>query len=626
MDDKLYNSILKHVDFEYIKEIINKNKGKKVYCFGGGSTTELLMEQIPELTVECFLDNNSELEGTYLFGVKIERPEIIKKEKKGSYVVLIVSQHVVNIGKQLDDFGLEKDIDYYDIHTPMRPYFVSMKIQKRTNRYMEFIRKIPEDMFENIPITKEEKIGVVCICEASKTLIYYAITKALLLRMDGYRVTLIIDAMSGFESYVFFPKVEKVLLESISPLLEEIKKKCADIEIQNIEINGRADLNENDIDAIKYYVPYVVKWLEGRPEQGISNIAGDCKQVVEDILRNAFSYVKAFFSNHEFSSIDVRTGIHRHRMAYAYIAKQNGMRVSTSDGISLYSSDGPAAHYGDVVKLVKSEIFTTKERNAIIEMAKEDLRRRQYSTRSDKGYNHQMHGYDSHIKNYDVIMPLNIFWDAAALGRDDLFSNEVEWLNQTLCFLMEHTDATVMVREHPAQASAGRYEYEFVDLKKCISCLERYKSRIFFASASDKVNTYQYLEGCKIVLPYTSTVGMEAVMLGKNVITHSKVYYSDCDIGYKAKDKDDYYQAISHYLCHTEVESQKVNSACLSYYFFQMIVLFESKFSPQKEEWLDCTIEELFEQSSIRDILDLVGKGNPIAYSAIRRKLAKLMD
>lgn len=621
MNQAMYQNILKNVDFEYIKNIIDRNKGKKVYCFGAGSAAKLLMDKIPNLQVNKFLDNNEELHGEEIWGVEVVNPEILKKEDKNNYIVLIISQHIVGIEKQLEDFGLKKDIEYYDIYTPMRPYFTSVKIDKKTKQFEEFIDRIPNDLFKDIPLSKEEHVGVVCICEASKTLVYYALVKGLLLRMDGYKVTLIIDALSGFESYIFFSGVEKFLLENITPVLEKIKEKCPDIEIHYIDQEGKEDLEQRDKEEICYYTPYIKKWLRGRPEQGLSNIKENVDDVITNILYNAFSYVKAYFRHHSYTSIDVRSGVHRHRMAYTCIARRNGMRVSTSDSETLYSSDGAAAHYGDVVKLVKGDYFSEDEKNAIIELANDDFQKRKNSLRTDEGYNYQTEGYAEHIQSYDIIIPLNIFWDAAALARDDVFANEFEWLNETLSFLMEHTNATVMVREHPAQACNGEYEFNYDDIKQQISCLEQYKHRIYYASAGDAINTYQYLEQCKLVLPYTSTVGIEAAMLGKNVITHTKVYYSNCNMTYRANGKKDYYDAILYYLDTLKMEPEKIRNASLVYYFLQETIGFECLFSPKNDQWLQSSIDELYQQITVRDIINLVGKGIPIAYAEIERKL-----
>ena len=108
---------------------------------------------------------------------------------------------------------------------------------------------------------------------------------------------------------------------------------------------------------------------------------------------------------------------------------------------------------------------------------------------------------------------MNISWDSAALGIDRVFGDEVEWLKETLYFLMKKTTMSVMIREHPAQAIYNEFVYK--DYTKEISIINEYKDRIFFANADSEVNTYQYLNKCRLVLPYSSTIGIESVLLEK---------------------------------------------------------------------------------------------------------------
>ena len=81
--DKIYDAE-KHIDINSIKEILKKNKERKIICFGGGSAARVLMDRILiEYDMDCFLDNNKQLWGSYISGKEICNPEIIKEYQKG---------------------------------------------------------------------------------------------------------------------------------------------------------------------------------------------------------------------------------------------------------------------------------------------------------------------------------------------------------------------------------------------------------------------------------------------------------------------------------------------------------------------------------------------------------------
>ena len=115
---------INNIDFKYIKNILDINYGKKVFCFGAGTAAEILMDLFGEnLKVNKFLDNNASLWGDSIKGVEIDNPEKLLEEKD-KFVVLILSRHVYEISLQLNNYGLKKEQDYYDIYTSFLTYFM----------------------------------------------------------------------------------------------------------------------------------------------------------------------------------------------------------------------------------------------------------------------------------------------------------------------------------------------------------------------------------------------------------------------------------------------------------------------------------------------------------------------
>ena len=226
--------------------------------------------------------------------------------------------------------------------------------------------------------------------------------------------------------------------------------------------------------------------------------------------------------------------------------------------------------------------------------------------------------FQESIDAYDVVIPFNIFWDSAALMGNELFSDEVEWLNQTLEYLMWETNCSVMLREHPAQNKIK--EFLYCNYEEKLPIIKNYPERIRYVKAADKVNTYQYIQQCKLVLPHTSTMGVEAAMMGKNVILHSHVYYEDIEIAYKAKSKDDYFEKVKYYLENPELKiCRNTDNAYLAYYY-QMKRIFPTKFSECFIEWMEKTLEEVNLMQGVEEIVGVLGENITTIYSAINRE------
>lgn len=615
------NGYLDKIDFDYIQNIIKNNYGKKVFCFGGGTAAEILTHEMnKEITIEKFLDNNSSLYGKSINGIEIISPEVLFNEEKGTYIVLILSRHVYEISSQLNNYGLEKNKDYYNIYTQFLPYFNIKKHEVLIEEFQKFIENIPDGELDNRPILHDKKIGIVYICEMYANYTPYSLVMPLLLRYYGYKVSLIIDTLPSFNSYCMFKGVEEIIKDWVVKITNKIKSKSKDIDIMYIEQEGKQKLNFADKRAVLDGVMVTLKWYDAQREYGFLPGDNERENVAENILTNALMYIKSFFNIHKFESINILAGIGNHRAMYSYYAKKLGIRVSTYDNYSsgkmVYSTDGVSAHIEDVNKVIKGEYFNLDEKKKLLQFAKKNFEKRKKATINDGGYNYQITGYKDTIKPYDIIIPLNISYDASALQRERIFSDYIDWLEQTLEFIMENTNASVMIREHPAQNL--EIQCIFPDLKKKLSVIKKYGERIFLAVASENINTYQYLEQCKLVLPYTSTVGLEAVISGKNVITHTNVYYNDIGVVFNARNKQEYFDAILYYLEHTKLSDDiNIDNAYLAY-FYMMNISFESVYYMYNTSWMKMSLNELSQVPEVKWVVAAVGSGIPIIYSSIK--------
>lgn len=602
--------------------------GKRVYLFAGENATESVVREINQMcSVEMLLDNDRTKHETYRFGKKIVSPSVLATEMRGQFLVLILSRYAEAMGKQLDEIGLRKGTDYLNLYPPLTRYLKVQKFEDSICRFEQFLDRIPEDYFNRIPVTKQH-VGVVCLCEMTRYLTVHMLAQALLLRSEGYRVTLIVDALEAFEGYYHFKGAETVTRGILELVLPKLKAKCPDIEIAYVDQEGQAVLNDEDRRHAARMAKYISSWFGARTDIGpLSEYIGNTEFFGERLL-HALSYIKSFFENNRFDAVRVYTGFHRHRSMYTYVCNKYGVRICTFDNGGsekmFHSTCGIAAHFGDTTRMIKEDFFSAAEKMKISQLAKEQFEIRKNSSVHDEGYNYQLIKYDDQsevTKIYDIVVPLNIAWDSAAMHRDDLFEDYLDWLNQTLRYILTYTNATVMVREHPSQNANKIFFYD--NLLEKLPVMVENPNRIFFAAADAQINTYRYLERCKLVLPYTSTTGVEAVMLGKNVILHTHVYYEDIGIAYKASSIEEYFRAISYYLEHTEEAICKSPENAFLAYYYQMNSGFSCQYCMCHMEWLNYTIDELRHLPGVATILDAIGAGIPTTYAKIKEQLVR---
>jgi hypothetical protein len=259
---------------------------------------------------------------------------------------------------------------------------------------------------------------------------------------------------------------------------------------------------------------------------------------VETPLRRAAGRIHAFLSQHEARYLLVSTGYQATGGLYPRIASLHGVRVATTDGNAgsrLVSVNGVAAHLPDVAR--------TFEMIGKLEPWAEAFTRREWEKRwlGQDRYQYQAvpigEGGEAPI---GPLMPLNQSYDTSAMGRSRLFEGQDEWLMETVAWLLANTEETITIRQHPVERLwPGNDDY-----RARLRARFGDHPRIQLYDAWAKVNTYDLVRRAKVVLPHTSSVGMEAVAAGRPVVAETKSFYSEMGVVTPASTREEYFAQI----------------------------------------------------------------------------------
>lgn len=614
------NSLIR---WEAIKGILDDNLDKKVYCFGGGTAAEILMsELLYKYNIEGFLDNNAAIWGKRIGGKTVCDPKILLEQEKGTFIVLILSRHYVVISKQLEEYHLIDKQDYFDIFSEFEKYFQVKRFALSAEKFMNFIENIPNDIFNSAKEVKQKHIGIVCIATMVESQAWYPIAIFLLLKYLGYNATLIVDEMSSCDDIVYYDGYTRIAKLYIDYIIEKMRDRLGDLDICYVDAEGIADLDENDEKEISRLTEVAVKWQMSRPSEVMEETY--TRKAFKEIIARTMSIVKAFFDKHHFDAINVISAAHKHRGVYTWEGKRYGIPVSSYDGNSaegytIFSADGPCSHGYDIVRVIKDGMLDRELINYIVENSKKNFEKRINSTKEIGGYNFQpIVKLEKNQQFYDIIMPLNINCDMAALGIDRVFQSEQEWIFETVDFILNSTDASVMVREHPAMIDPGWGGWRIHSYREEFE--QRYKnsSRVTFCRADQEINTYRMIEKAKLVLPYSSTVGVEAFLLGKPVITHTNVYYSELNFVFNAHSPREYFQYIIDGINNKLENKKEIEEAYITYYGV-MHALTKSCFTERKESWMELQIPQLLKEEGVQDIINVIAENVPPIYMNVKR-------
>lgn len=121
----------------------------------------------------------------------------------------------------------------------------------------------------------------------------------------------------------------------------------------------------------------------------------------------------------------------------------------------------------------------------------------------------------------------NLIWDSGVVGEDTIFGSMFEWIATTVDQLSEARGTRLVIRVHPAESRV--YWHPTRD-RVADFLAQRYPrglpENVTLVDALDPIDSYALMRSADIVLTYTSSVGVEAAVLDKPVITTARSNYS----------------------------------------------------------------------------------------------------
>lgn len=638
------NSIIYKIETDLLKKL----GGRKLICYGASANwTDInRIFSIWDL-VEFCVDGDSSLWGKDYYGRVIKSPEELDAVDKTQYAVVVFSSAFDAISDILDGKGWEKNLNYYNISQYIS--ILGDRSISPLNSFLRFLDTVPSDMKE-VKVNKEKagnRIGIVLVMEALNygiTYVPYLVSLFLLLKWKGYDVKLIVEHLHWDGDIIAYEGVCSVYDEIRDIIIRKLERVIPKEDILYIEPVGNQKLSEEDKKECFWIADYSAKWSKWYNLFTVRYISEDrLKKEYERIYFDNLPYIKQFFEENHFDVINVITAEHKMAGLYNYIAGKKGIRVSSqdgADGTTYISAYGPALHSRDTQFLLKGGWSKGILPDDIIEQAKsmwmkrrgftkaikEDINFSEYSKDIEKeGYvcvNFQtMHEVELDQK-YEVVIPMNLAYDGAMIGIKSIFQDQYEWLKKTIDFVINTLNRGVLIREHPSAKILPDY-MECCELYVLYpELLELYKDNSLFryVRSDEDLNIYQYIEQCKVVIPWTSTTGVETGIMKKNLLVHTNAFYEEACFAIRARSQQEYFQILKEcvlgdvWLVENE---QTAFTEALKYFYCTMHLNLKTDFTIINSDilpWKFKDFREFINAKGVEEIVQIVAEGVPGPY------------
>jgi hypothetical protein len=470
--------------------------------------------------------------------------------------------------------------------------------------FYNFLRKNKALLEGQSEIKTEGSYVVVLSPWSLTTTPWFNITLALILSKRGHTIQFLIDDLQ-FENTID----HNLQINLIKIALRSIRKMGLKIDTLS-SLEAVLTIDENEHSEIKKSA-FANAIHKNRGEEDSQYFKSNIERN-EKILMSNFAWVKLFVENNKHKTFILSGGIYANSCLFELLLKAQNREYFTFDsgfGVLMSSYKGIASQLSDIpmaleLLLSKSDVVIEN----IVELANQEFEKRQ------KGINKLNSQYESieHCEYSDevgILIPLNSPWDAAALNIASVFSSYNEWLLDTVGLILENTDFIITIRQHPDERHWwGRTKSDFNHMLR-----ERYTdNRIKFVSCYDKVNTYTLLRKSRAVICYSSTIGIEAAMIGKNVCVCSKVYYSKLGFTFVPSSRHDIVLFLKS-IYTTSSRHEQMTNAYLTFYLSQCCNWLFTSFTPNYDDFL------LWVKKDLQNIWD--DKANQIYFESLETRL-----
>lgn len=484
----------------------------------------------------------------------------------------------------------------------INPIRTRLNWKKDEKRFIDFLSKVKIE--DNRSVSKE--VLIVIQPWALTPLPWYLISLAIAFHYFGRSVRIIFDDLG----YGMHGWAESLQQDSINRVLKKLPsvikwEKLSDFSVRTEDdlhsLNFRKLVNKN-------------KTIHYRGENYPESSKGFSVKVA-DALRKSAQHINTACKMISPAYIVTGGGGYRSSGVWIDIAEMHGLRVATMDSgfsILLLSTEGIAANLEDIPRAFN--LLPPEDTDWIISQAKEELEKRMHGKDQFTSQSTPLKGEKF---SYGIILPLNQSYDLSALERHTVFSSQTEWMLETIKWVLQNTSEKIAIRRHPVERNPIYLSND--DYEKSIAMRFGKNDRIRFIPSDEDVNTYDLMHNAKVVVPYISTVGVEAAALGKPVITEGSSCYADLGFVWSARDKDEYFQFLSQAINNElEVTEQQRIEAWKCYYLTQCCNWHHTTFTPQPidfEKWVQENPNDLLIKTEVVEVLEAMDNNIPISIT-----------
>ena len=167
-----------------------------------------------------------------------------------------------------------------------------------------------------------------------------------------------------------------------------------------------------------------------------------------------------------------------------------------------------------------------------------------------------------------VTLMTNVIWDAQLKFEQNIFKNQMEWINTSINFFKDKKNIDLLIRVHPAEIRGDVPSDQKIEdeIKKSFSTLP---SNIKLIKPENKFSSYRLGKESNVILVYATKLSFELPCYGKHVIVCGEAFGKNKGFTYDPTSKEEYLKILEKIPFKNNLDQNKIELAQkYTYHFF----------------------------------------------------------
>jgi len=175
------------------------------------------------------------------------------------------------------------------------------------------------------------------------------------------------------------------------------------------------------------------------------------------------------------------------------------------------------------------------------------------------------------IRSYRQMVPIfaNVIFDTSQVHANLLFEDMFAWLDDSIRMIDSQPDTLFVIRAHPDEMRPGKASRQSV--AQWFEARDLYsRQNVIFIPSSEYISSYELIRRAAFVMVYNSSIGLEASIMGSQVLCAGKARYTQFPTVMFPKTQSEYHVLLDQLLAGKAERDARMQQNARTFLYYQL--------------------------------------------------------